>query len=261
MALYKEDIRNKETISDIVKRGRIGICIHLAAKTSVTESLVTANDIMDVNVNGCASVLEACTENGVKNFVFASSAAVYGEARSLPISEDHPLNPISPYGGSKMEAEKLVSSSGIQNAVCLRLFNVYGDGQNPEYAGVITRFAERIAKSLPPIIYGDGRQTRDFISVKDAVDAITLSVGSSGTFNIGTGRSIMIKNLARKMLDIAELNIEPVYEEKNMDHEIRQSAADTAKAANLLKFVARIDLKTGLEQLLHGTDKSTQNSS
>ena len=108
-------------------------------------------------------------------------AAVYGEPKKLPLSEDdHLLEPLSPYGASKVAGEALVTSyrnsKKIKNAITLRFFNVYGEGQNREYAGVITRFSERLFRGLPPIIYGDGKQTRDFVSVNDVVNAILLAV-------------------------------------------------------------------------------------
>jgi UDP-glucose 4-epimerase len=253
VAFYNEDIRNKETISDIIKRERVDCCIHLAAKVSVRSD---DSEVKSNNIQGTLSVLEACAENKVQDFVFASSAAIYGEAKSLPVSEEHPLNPISPYGLSKMEGEKMVFSfkeaGKIQHAVCLRFFNVFGEGQNPVYAGVITRFAERIAQRLPPIIYGDGEQTRDFVSVNDVASAIMIAAKSnvSGTFNVGTGRPISIRELADKMLKIAGLNIGPVYQQRNMDSEIKHSVADTSKAAQILKFVSKDRLDDSLSKLL-----------
>ena len=113
---------------------------------------------------------------GVKNFIFSSSCAVYGEYNKLPLSENDPLAPLSPYGASKVAGEALVSSyrrtKKIQNAVSLRFFNVYGENQNPQYAGVINKFIERLSKGLTPTIFGDGEQTRDFVHVSDVVNAI-----------------------------------------------------------------------------------------
>lgn len=253
VAFYNEDIRNKETISDIIKRERVDCCIHLAAKVSVRSD---DSEVKSNNIQGTLSLLGACAENEVQDFVFASSAATYGEAKSLPVKEDHPLNPISPYGASKMEGEKIVfsfkESNKIQHAVCLRFFNVYGEDQNPVYAGVITKFAERIAQGLPPVIYGDGEQTRDFVSVNDVASAITIAAKSniSGTFNVATGQAVSIRELADRMLKIAGLNIGPVYQQRNMDSEIKHSVADTSKAKQILKFLAKDKLDTLLSALL-----------
>ena len=154
-------------------------CIHLAAKISVPDSIKNPDETMEINVNGTLNVLEACHTNQVNNFIFASSAAVYGDVTELPISEDHTLHPLSPYGTSKMLAEKHVSTYGrlkkIQNTISLRIFNAYGPGQTSE-SDVITKFAKRLSNGLPPIIYGDGNFTRDFISVDDITEAILLSL-------------------------------------------------------------------------------------
>lgn len=261
VVFYKEDIRNKETIADIVKRERIDACIHLAANTSVTESLSSSDKVMDVNVNGTSSVLEACANAGVGGFIFASSAAVYGEAKVLPVPEDHELRPISPYGASKVEGENLVASyqqSGrIPRAVSLRFFNIYGKGQNPRYAGVITKFIERLSRGLPPIIHGDGRQTRDFISVNDVVDSIVLAMqsGASGVFNVGTGRAIAINELAEVMAKIFDLDLKPEYQKANLG-EIIHSCADVKRSSDLgisPRRTLEMELKNLLETSLHQT--------
>jgi len=165
VSFYAEDIRNKEELIDIFKSEEIDTCVHLASKISVPESITSPGDTIDVNIKGTFNVLEACSKAEVKNLVFASSSAVYGEPKILPISETEQLDPLSPYGASKIAGEALVSSfrntGKIQNAVSIRLFNVFGEGQSFGYAGVITKFAERLSASLLPVIYGDGNQTRD----------------------------------------------------------------------------------------------------
>jgi UDP-glucose 4-epimerase len=166
LTFYTADIRDREAISDIFLNERPDVCIHLATKTSVADSIKNPEETMDINVKGTLNVLEACHDSQVNDFVFASSAAVCGNVRELPISENHTLGPLSPYGTSKMLAEKHISSyyksKKIQNTISLRIFDVYGDGQ-PSEVDVITKFAARLSKGLTPIIYGDGLQTRDFI--------------------------------------------------------------------------------------------------
>src|SRR6266849_4684864 len=178
-SFYAEDIRNKDALIDIFKGEEIDTCVHLASKISVQESITNPGDTIDVNIKGTFNVLEACSKADVKNLVFASSSAVYGEPKTLPISEKEQLDPLSPYGASKIAGEALVASfrntGKIQNAVSIRIFNVFGEGQSSGYAGVITKFAERLSASSPPVIYGDGNQTRDFIFVDDVVSAIVLS--------------------------------------------------------------------------------------
>jgi nucleoside-diphosphate-sugar epimerase len=264
ITIHYDDIRNTEAISDILKcEGRnIQSCIHLAGQTEVAaSSFGNSDNTFDVNISGTQSVLETCVRNNIKRFIFASSAATYGEAQRIPIDEDQELKPISPYGKSKVEAEKLVmtyvDSGKISCGISLRIFNVYGLGQNPEHAGVIANFAKRITKGMPPIIYGDGMQTRDFISVNDVVRAIMLALDANvckGAFNVGTGKSITMRDLATKMIGMTKLNnnnIQPVYMQKpRITGDIRNSCADTKKAKYILKFTAREELDLALAAMI-----------
>lgn len=252
---YNTDIRNKSAISSIIRQEKIRSCVHLAARISVKESIANPYDTIDVNVNGTLAVLAACAEENVNRFVFASSAAVYGEAKTLPIVEDQELNPISPYGVSKVSGEWLVNAfrnaGRIPNAMSLRFFNVYGAGQSPEYAGVITKFAERLDKGLIPVIFGTGEQTRDFVSVADIVRAIqlTLERNASGTCNIGTGRPTSINDLARIMLSIYGSESPPEHHQK-VDGDIVDSCADISMARRTLGFEPTADLYHGLQRLI-----------
>jgi UDP-glucose 4-epimerase len=261
---YTADIRDRNVISNIFREENADTCIHLAAKISVADSINNPKETMDINVNGTLNVLEACSNNKVKNFVFASSAAVYGDVKDLPISENHVLRPLSPYGKSKMLAEKLVFRYNrlekIQNTASLRIFNVYG-ADNVTQADVISRFSARLAKGLPPIIRGDGKHTRDFISADDVSDGILLCIkamengysgySSSPVFNIGSGAGTSIDDLARKMIKISELEVDPIYEEgKNDDRVIMHSYADITRAKKALHFVAKIDLERGLREII-----------
>ena len=263
-SFHKEDIRNRVSVSDIFKCEEIDTCIHLAARISVPESITNPFDTLDTNILGTLNVLEACSKNGVDNFIFASSAAVYGQPKKLPISEDHILNPLSPYGVSKVAGEMLVSSYGnfgkIHNAISLRFFNIYGEGQTLEYAGVISKFAERLSKGLRPIIYGGGQHTRDFVSVNDVVDAILLAMSSDNkissslppaphVFNVASGKPISINDLAKSMIRISGLDLQPLYEEERKG-DIINAVADTTKAKKFLGFSAKEELQTGLRQLM-----------
>ena len=126
----------------------------LRAKISVHDSIMQPDETLDVNVRGTLNILQACCDNSIDNFIFASSVAVYGHPNGLPLSEDHMTQPISPYGASKVAGEALVSSfsSKLGSSIILRFFNVHGEGQTQTYAGVITRFRERLSSRLPPII-------------------------------------------------------------------------------------------------------------
>jgi UDP-glucose 4-epimerase len=258
---YKVDIRNKASILKIFDSQRIDTCIHLAAKISVDDSLINPDDTIDTNIKGTLNMLEACSSNNVKNFVFASSAAVYGKPKCLPIAEDYvAIDVLSPYGASKIAAEALVSSYGnlkkIQRAISLRFFNVYGENQSDEYAGVITKFAIRLSRGLPPIIYGDGKQTRDFIFIDDVVDAIVRSaepsediILSSNTFNVGTGIPTRIDDLARRMIRIFGLQLQPIYR-KGKKGDVIDSYADMTKSNMILKFTPHKGFEEGLREIV-----------
>jgi UDP-glucose 4-epimerase len=268
VSFYAEDIRNKEELIDIFKSEEIDTCIHLASKISVPESITNPGDTIDVNIKGTFNVLEGCSKVDVKSFVFASSSAVYGEPKTLPISEKEQLDPLSPYGASKIAGEALVSSfrntGKIQNAVSIRIFNVFGEESSFGYPGVITKFAKRLSASLPPVIYGTGSQTRDFIFVDDVVSAIVLSAAlvdknqedkslsfpSSYTrvLNVGTGRTVKIRDLAQMMIKIFELDLEPVFEEPRRG-DIVNSLADISRLKTILGFVPSGEVEAYLNQM------------
>lgn len=205
-----EDIRHTSLVRKLVRS--VDYVVHLAALVSVAESLRDPVLTWDINVNGTLNLLRACVDFGVKRFVYASSSAVYGSVEKLPIREDYPANPQSPYGASKLEAEKLIQEFHVNfglETVCLRYFNVYGPRQAySDYSGVITQFLKRIEKNLPLVIFGDGEQTRDFVYVEDVVEANLLALKSGKavgkTFNIGTGVATSINRLAGTLLKIVD---------------------------------------------------------
>ena len=263
---YTADIRDAKAISEIFENERPDTCIHLAAKISVAESIKNPNETMDINAKGTLNVLEASYNSHVNNFIFASSAAVYGDPKKLPISENQALQPLSPYGASKMLAEQHVlsynKSKKIPNTISLRIFNVYGPGQSSQL-DVISRFAERLSKGLPPIIHGNGTRTRDFISIDDVTDGIIQSIRAieelqnsndvltSSVFNLGTGMPTSINELAQKMIDISNLDVQPVYKEETADsREIMHSYADMTNSKELLHFVAKKEIETGLREIM-----------
>ena len=260
-SFYNEDIRNREAIFNIIKTEKIDTCIHLAAIVSVLDSIKNPEYTVDVNINGTFNVLESCSKAQVKNFVFLSSCAVYGRGTKLPLSEDQPLEPLSPYGASKAAGESIVSayirSKKIHNGISLRLFNVYGEDQNPLYAGAITRFIDRLSKGSAPIIYGDGKQTRDFIHVDDVVNAILLAAEfhnssfelPSYAFNIGTGVPLSITDLANKIISMFGLKLRPVYSEAKSG-EVHGCYADITKSSKYLGFVAKEEFESGLLPLV-----------
>ncbi len=224
---------------NLLKKAFKGIdCVyHEAAITSVPRSIENPVATNEVNVTGILKVLIAARDNGVKKVVYASSSSVYGDTPTLPKTEDMPPNPQSPYAAAKLAGEYycLVFNKiyGLTTA-CLRYFNVYGPRQNPdsEYSAVIPRFIKAINAGQPPIIFGDGEQTRDFIFVKDVARANLLAAESdaTGIFNISSGERISLNQLSRLLLNLMDKpNIEPVYETERAG-DIKHSLADITLA-------------------------------
>lgn len=270
VAYYRADIRDRRAVDRIFKGVQPASCVHLAALISVAESVKDPLSTIDVNVNGTASVLQACADHGVRNYVFASTGAAYGEPVQFPITEQHPLVPTSPYGASKVAGEMLAVSyrncGKIPNATSLRFFNVYGVGQSAAYAGVITAFANRLSKGLPPVIYGDGLQTRDFVYVEDVARAVMLAMeagerkGLSGTFNVATGRSVSINELARGMIGIFGADFEPVYEPERPG-DIKYAQVDISATRKALGYSPRGRLEGVLKDMLAPQVSSSSSSS
>jgi len=227
--------------------------IHLAAVVSVEEARRSPRRTVVVNVEGTLNMLEAARLLDARVFVYASSAAVYGEPLRLPVDEEHPLRPINLYGDTKLMGEMLVkrysSDYGLKAAV-LRYFNVYGPGmRGGPYAGVIHAFITRLLRGQPPVIYGDGRQTRDFVHVRDVARAnyAALASGAGGVFNIGTGRETSINDLYRILCGIVGRCPPPVYAPPRPG-DVRRSVASIERAAKTLGWRPGIGLEHGLRE-------------
>jgi UDP-glucose 4-epimerase len=230
------------------------IVIHLAAKISVSESIKNPMETFQNNVDGTKNVLIACEKNNVEKIILASSAAVYGEGiPKIKLTEESKMNPISPYGKSKVKMELEIKEFEINNnvnCIILRFFNIYGIGQTPEYAGVITKFIERIKENKPLKIFGDGFQTRDFIAIDDVIDSIYNAIlyGKSGTYNIASGKTTTIKEIAELMISIngGKLDIEYTNEQKG---DIRNSEADISLAKKEIRYFHKFKLDKIKEML------------
>lgn len=212
---------------------------HMAAVTSVPQSVKDPLRSNEVNITGTLKVLEAARKCGVKKLIFSSSSAVYGETEILPISEKNPINPLSPYAVAKATGElycNVYSEIYGLPTISLRYFNVFGPRQDPksQYAAVIPIFIDKILKNESPIIYGDGEQTRDFVNVKQVVDANILAAQSkeTGSYNIGLGKSTTINQLFEIIKESIGKDIEPVYEDERAG-EIKYSVADVSKAKSI----------------------------
>ena len=239
-------------LSKVFEPFRPDAVIHAAALINVEESFSNPVLYNRVNVEGTLRLLEKSLRHNCY-FLFLSSAAVYGNPKYLPIDEDHPTRPLSPYGVSKLAAElyvKVYSRCGLKASI-FRLFNVYGSGQNPEYAGVITKFIERIKLGKPLVIYGDGKQTRDFINVRDVVEAIVIALEKKveGVFNIGCGRPVSVIDLAKLLSELVGRRLDIVFEVSRRG-DIRHSYANINRAVKVLGWKPRISLEEGLLRLL-----------
>jgi nucleoside-diphosphate-sugar epimerase len=259
------DIRDLETVKKAVRK--VDVVFHEAAFVGVQESIRKPLLTNDVNVNGTLNLLEASLQSNVKRLILASSAAVYGEPQASPISEDSPVHLNSPYAVSKLTSEHYAKAYhkiyGLET-ICLRYFNVYGPRQTTgPYAAVITSFIDDLLKNKRPTIYGDGEQTRDFINVRDVVQANILAMEkdcAGETFNVAAGSSATINNLLEIMKRIVgKSEVEPKHGAPR-PHDIRESCGDISKAKKILGFTPKISLEDGLTDLVKYYEQTTQNS-
>lgn len=250
---YKTDICSPG-ISKIFKKEKPKAVFHYAAQIDVRKS--TKEPIKDANINilGTLNVLENCKKFRVKKFIFASSVGVYGEPSKLPSEENHHLNPISPYSITKLAIEKYLNHYKNQGLdfVALRYANIYGPRQSGKgEGGVIAIFIENILKNKKILIYGNGKQTRDFLYVNDAVSAAVKALESpSGLIlNIGTNNSINIGNLLDKISSKLNKKINPVFKPQRYG-EIINSKLSFAKAKKRIGWIPKYNLEKGLEETI-----------
>ena len=257
---HKVDIRNFDQIRNILKNSD-GV-FHEAALTDVQESFTKQQEYIDVNVKGTENIFKIAKEFGLK-VVYASSSSVYGNPKKIPITseintaikpieENSERSPINPYGKTKLDDEFLAEKYSKDNVsiIGLRYFNVYGEGQTGSYAGVITKFLNRLKEKKSPIIFGTGTQIRDFIFVEDVALANIAAMNSNVKnefFNIGTGKTTSIKQLAKIMIELSGLRLEPQYE-KALDGDVQSSQADTSITESKLKWRYTMELKKGLSK-------------
>ena len=251
---FEGDVRDERAVAEAVTGAEV--VFHLAAsvgnKRSIDHPLLDA----EINVLGTLRVLEAAREAGVRKVVFSSSAGIFGELKTLPIREDHPVEPDSPYGASKLCAEKecLAFSKlfGLE-AVCLRYFNVYGPNQRFDaYGNVIPIFVFQMLRGETLTVFGDGEQTRDFVNVRDAVRANLRAAearGVSGAFNIGSGTRISINDLVRR-LGVAAGVAPKVVTGPPRPGDVRDSLADISAARAAFGFDPGVRLEDGLPEYL-----------
>jgi len=248
------DICDEELVNHTCRA--IDVVFHLAASVGRQKSIDNPQKDIETNIAGTLNVLEAMRKNHVKRIVYSSSAAIFGELVTSTINEEHPQNPDSPYGVSKLSAEKMILCYADLydiTSICLRYFNVYGVNQRYDaYGNVIPIFAQNVFSKKKFNIYGDGEQTRDFINVKDVAAANYLAAISdvkTGVYNVGCGTSITINTLAKLMKKITRIDIGIDYLEKRPG-DVLHCRADIGKAGNELKFTPDTDFEQGLEEYL-----------
>ena len=245
------DILDKVLLTGLV--ANVDIIFHLAANVGNIRSINDPYFDMDVNIRGVLNLLEACRNSKVERLVYSSSGAIFGEARYLPIDEQHPVNPESPYAVSKLAAEKYCLAfhkvHGVP-ATALRYFNVYGPRQDTsEYANAISIFSHRIREGKPLTIFGDGKQTRDFVFVEDVVSANILAATQPKAigeiFNIATGKETNIEQLVSIITQISNKENPVIYADPRAG-EVRHSRANIEKAQRMLGYNPETNLEEGL---------------
>jgi len=228
---------------------------HQAALTRVPRSIEEPRKTNEVNITGTLNVLMAAKENSVRKVIYASSSSVYGDAPTLPLREDMSPNPLSPYAVTKLVGEfycEVFRQVYGLSTVSLRYFNVYGSRQDPQaqYATVVTAFIERAAKNLPPVIFGDGEQSRDFTFIQDVVQANILAAENNceGVYNIGSGKNVTINELAKVILNLTQKSLTPIHD-KPRRGESRHTLANISKARSL-GYESKWTLKDGLKKVM-----------
>lgn len=252
--LYEKDIR--EDLKSIFSLEKPSILVHLAAQINVRESLKNPVFDADVNVLGSINLIKTAVESGIKKVVYSSSGgAIYGEPEKLPCNEEHSINPLSPYGVSKYTVEKYLEyfnkMYGIGYTI-LRYSNVFGERQDPAgEAGVVSIFFDRAVNEQNLLIYGDGKQTRDFVYVKDVAKANLIAVEKepfNDSFNIGSGIPTSINELAEKIKEISGKNVE-IQHGDAIHGEVKHIYLDCKKALDRLGWRSEVNLDKGLKKI------------
>jgi len=249
------DVRKPEDVRTAIDN--VDIIVHLAALIDTETSMGNPLDVNEVNIGGTLNLLHEAASRKIRRFIFASSTAVYGHTGEVPIREDSPARPISPYAVTKLAGEEycdMYARTFGLDTLSLRLFNIYGPRQaSNHYAGVITIFLERAVQGLAPKIYGNGEQTRDFIHVRDVVRAFVSAMQKNNAvspINVGTGISTRIIDLAEMTIELSGRNgMRPQFESPRVG-DIEHSFANTERASNVLGFSHRVNLRDGLQELI-----------
>jgi len=256
-SLIRDDIRNRDSIEKIFQENEVDLVVHLAAMAGVRPSIADPDLYTTVNINGTVNLLDACRNNGVKNFVFASSSSVYGNNKKVPFSEaDAVDHPISPYAATKKAGELICHTYHHLfdiSMACLRFFTVYGPRQRPDLA--IHKFTKNILKGETIQVYGDGSTRRDYTYIDDILDGILKSIDfvcegeKFEVFNLGESQTISLK----LMIETIEstLSIKAKQEVLPMQPgDVDQTYADVSKAKQLLGYNPTTKFEDGIEKFI-----------
>lgn len=258
--VYDFDVTDPH-VGDLILSLHPDSIIHLAAQISVAQSVRDPLFDEQVNVRGSLHVMRAAVRSSVGKIVFASSAAVYGNPLSLPVTPGHPTHPESPYGLTKLTVEHYLKTFyklfGLPYTI-LRFSNVYGPRQDAKgEGGVVSIFSDRLSRDMPPFIFGDGKQTRDFIFVRDIASAVVkgLQTEKNICVNVSSGASVTINQLFRMLRSISDSNVNAIYREARPG-DIRESTLSNNEAKKLLGWEPVTDLFTGLQETLHFSNRA-----
>lgn len=250
--LVEGDVRNENLVTDLVSES--DFVYHQAARAGVRSSVEEPRLYNSVNVDGTLNVLDAARDNGVERVVVASSSSVYGKPVYLPYDEEHPTTPISPYGASKLAGERYACAYNEvydMSTVALRYFTVYGPRMRPNMA--ISNFVSRCNNDEPPVVYGDGTQTRDFTYIDDVIEAnlrlLETDEADGEALNIGSNDNIQIRTLAEEVRDQLSPELELKYAER-FAADAEHTHANTDKARDLIGYEATHSIRDGIAEFI-----------
>lgn len=258
--IVRGDIRDSKTVDKVIRGA--DYVIHEAA-IRITQCAENPRLCNEVLIDGTFNVLESCVKHKVKKLVFNSSASVYGNPSYLPMDEKHPFNNDTAYGAAKIANEQMAKAfrkmHGL-NYIILRPFNAYGPRMDIHgvYTEVLIRWLDRIGLGQPPIIFGDGKQSMDFVYVEDIAQATILALKTKineGIYNVASGRETSLNDLAKTLLELTNSKLKPIHEAPRTVYAVSRRRADIKLAKKELKFMAKTSLEEGLKKLIEWRNK------